>query len=102
MCACKCIGSLNRQGMEALNKGEHGEAVTLLKKAVQQAHDIDSPVYEAKIRNNLALAYQIMGHLDQAHQNFTLALAGIRRKVGEDNPLYTRITGNLSRLEAHN
>lgn len=101
MCACVCLTKLNRDGMEALNRGDYSTATDLLIRAARKAEALGSDVLLAKIRNNLGLLMHVQGLHEQAATNFRLAQRYTARRLGMDNSLYARITANLTKVERH-
>lgn len=101
MCACVCLTKLNKDGMEALNRGDYPAATEMLVRAARKAEALGSDVLLAKIRNNLGLLMQVQGLHEQAATNFRLAQRYTARRVGMDNPLYARITANLAKVEGY-
>ena len=100
MCACKTIGLLNTEGMKACNEGRMDEAVTLLRRAVDQARAMGAATYEAKLRNNLGLVFCLSGQPREAESHLRLALAQVERRVGRGNRLYAHIERNLAAVAA--
>ncbi|MFO7595113.1 MAG: tetratricopeptide repeat protein [Desulfocurvibacter africanus] len=101
MCACVCLTKLNKDGMEALNRGDYLTATELLIQAAHKAEALGSDVLQAKIRNNMGLLMQAQGLHDQAVMNFRLAQRHTAKRLGTDNSLYARITTNLTKIEGH-
>lgn len=99
MCRCKEISTNVRAGMEALNQGRPQDGLVKLQAALKQAQEFGSPIHQAKIRNNMALAFQDLGLPDQARKNYALALHLVAARVGSDNYLYRSISRNLDTLE---
>lgn len=89
---------LAREGMKSCEYGLYGDALFKLEQARLMASN-GHPLHEAKIRNNIALVYQLDGQLDVARNVFTTALNQSDTSWGRGNPLSRIIKRNLNRLE---
>lgn len=92
------LGILNREGMKALARGEHENALFLLHQALARANCFKSKLNEAKVRNNIGLATLLSGNSREAKKQFEQALHIVEQSVGMDNHLYRRIAGNLGSI----
>lgn len=93
------LGLLNREAMKAFNRGNVEDAMFQLIQAGRLAHQMKSPLHEAKIRNNIGLVYQGSGNVEEARVSFRLAQKSAISGAGKDNFLHKVITRNLRRLE---
>lgn len=89
------LGILNREGMKALAKGQHANALFILGQALTRAGCFKTRLNEAKVRNNIGLANLLGGDTGKAREQFELALQIVEDFLGTDNHLYKRIAGNL-------
>lgn len=93
------LGMLNREGMKSFNQGRHNDALFQLIQAGQIARLMESPLHEAKVRNNIGLVHQGLGNLNEAMSCFRLARRQAVKGAGEGNVLEKTIIRNLDRLE---
>lgn len=100
MSILKQLGRLNRAGMQAFNEGRADDALFQLIQADRLARSMDSPLHEAKVRNNIGLVHQGSGNHEEALACFRLAVRDAVAGAGEGNVLHQTISRNLSRLEA--
>lgn len=100
MSRLKQLGILNRAGMVAFNEGRTDDALFQLVQANQLARAMESPLHEAKVRNNIGLVHQGVGNHAEALTCFRLAARNAVRGAGKENSLHKVITRNLTRLEA--
>jgi hypothetical protein len=98
MCKAKCISSLNKKGMQALNDGDLVQAEVLMRQALEKAILLDSQTFQAKIRNNLGLILQSKGSVVEAAHQFFKALTTAEERIGSDNFLYATIDKNYRSL----
>ncbi|GEM_PF-6761102 len=92
--ACE-LKALGRKAMEALNQGDHDQALDLLTQARSRAMVRNLTLHEAGILNSMGLVMQLSGQDEDAKRLFSLALAQVRERIGQDNVLYSRIRQNL-------
>ncbi|WP_207264860.1 tetratricopeptide repeat protein [Desulfovibrio sp. Huiquan2017] len=98
MSTLKQLGILNRDGMRACNEGRPGDALFQLTQADSLARSLNSPLHEAKVRNNMALVYQMSGKYAEARVSFRIAANRAVEGGGEDTGLYRAIMRNLDSL----
>ncbi len=98
MCRAKTLQMLNRLGMRLSGQGEHKAALTLLALALRESLQAGAPMYEAKIRNNIALVLGGAGRHDLARRQLDKAMRLTALKVGTDNRFYKVLHTNLSEL----
>ena len=94
------LGLLNREGMKACNEGRTDDAMFKLVQADRLAQAMDSPLHEAKIRNNIGLVHQMAGKDEEALACYRLAAKNAVKGAGEGNSLHSVILRNLNRLES--
>lgn len=94
----KKLGTLNREGMRACNEGRPGDALFQLTQADSLARAMNSPLHEAKVRNNMALVYQMSGKYEEARVSFRIAAGRAVEGGGEGNVLHRVIMRNLDSL----
>jgi Tfp pilus assembly protein PilF len=94
----KKLGQLNREGMRACNEGRPGDALFQLTQADNLARSMNSPLHEAKVRNNMALVYQMSGKFEEARVSFRIAAGRAVEGGGENNSLHRVIMRNLDAL----
>lgn len=94
------LGHINRRAMDALAKNDHANAIFLLSQALDRARFFPRRLNEARIRNNLGLAYFLTDRQEQARAEFNTALLLVRDDLGEDNVLFRRIKKNLDKTHA--
>jgi len=99
MSRLKKLGMLNREGMKAVNGGRVDDAMFQLIQADRIARDMESPLHEAKVRNNIGLIHQVSGKFDEAFACFRLAEKSAIKGAGKGNMLHKIIARNLTRLE---
>jgi len=99
MSGLKKLGILNREGMKACNQGRLEDAMFQLVQAGLIAKKMDSPLHEAKVRNNIGLVHQLTGDFDGARASFRLAQHFAVKGAGKGNSLEKTISRNLNRLE---
>lgn len=99
MSRLKKLGQLNRDGMNALNCGKMDDAMFQLIQADRLARDMESPLHEAKVRNNIGLVHQAAGRNEEAMACFRLARQSAIAGAGVKTQLRKIIDRNLSRLE---
>ena len=100
MTAMERLNHLNAEGMQACNKGRMDEAFSLLLQADRIAHEVQAPLNQARVRNNIGLLHQVDGNGEEALACFRLAhhtAAGCGGETGEK--LAKIIHRNLNRLE---
>lgn len=100
MSTLKKLGILNREGMRACNEGRPGDALFQLTQADRIARCMDSPLHEAKVRNNMGLVYQMAGKFEEARVSFQIAASRAVEGAGDGNCLHRVITRNLDSLIA--
>lgn len=100
MTRLKRLGMLNRAGMEAFNEGRMEDALFQLVQADQLARSLESPLHEAKVRNNIGLVHQGTGDHDKAMACFKLAARYALKGAGAGNTLHKAIVRNMMRLES--
>jgi hypothetical protein len=100
MSKLKKLGALNREGMRACNDGRPGDALFQLTQADSLARAMNSPLHEAKVRNNMGLVYQMSGKYEEARVSFHIAAGRAVEGAGEDNVLHRIIQRNLDALTA--
>lgn len=98
MSSLKKLGILNREGMRACNEGRPGDALFQLTQADSLARSMNSPLHEAKVRNNMALAYQLSGKFEEARISFRIAVDRAVAGGGEGTCLHKAILRNLDSL----
>lgn len=91
------LGLLIRAGMKAASEDRLEDAVFQLHMALSMARGMDSPLHEAKVRNNLALVHQLRDDLNAARSELRQALEIVENSVGQDNILYRKIADNLDK-----
>ncbi len=96
------LGILNREGMKALSKGQHANALFILKQALARAGCFKTRLNEAKVRNNIGLAILLGGNAEEAKTQFRRALDIVEADIGTENHLYRRIAGNLAAISPCN
>jgi hypothetical protein len=94
------LGILNREGMRACNEGRPGDALFQLTQADSLARSMNSPLHEAKVRNNMALVYQMSGKYEEARVSFRIAAGRAVEGGGEGNSLHRVIMRNMDSLTA--
>lgn len=99
MSKLKILGMLNRAGMNAFNEGRTEDALFQLIQADRLAKSMESPLHEAKVRNNIGLVHQGAGNAEEAKACFRLAARNAVKGAGEGNVLHKIISRNLGRLE---
>lgn len=99
MSRLKKLGLLNREGMKSFNAGKVDDAMFQLMQANVIARQMDSPLHEAKVRNNIGLVQQVAGKTDEALACFRMAERFAIKGAGEGNMLHKIIARNLTRLE---
>lgn len=100
MSTLKKLGLLNRQGMRACNEGRCGDALFQLTQADHLARFMESPLHEAKVRNNMGLVYQMSGKYEEARVCFRIAADRAVAGAGDGNCLHRVISRNLDNLLA--
>jgi hypothetical protein len=100
MSKLKKLGALNREGMRACNEGRPGDALFQLTQADGLARSMNAPLHEAKVRNNMALVYQMSGKYEEARVSFRIAADRAVAGGGEGNVLHRIIQRNLDSLTA--
>lgn len=95
MCAAKEIGNMNKQGMEALSRGNYMNAEFMLHQALRRARTLGADAYTAKLENNLALALNAQGRKAEAARLLCSAIATIEKRIGTENKLYASMLRNL-------
>ena len=93
------LGMLNRKGMQSLNSGNCDDALFQLVQAKGLALTMQSPLHEAKIRNNIGLVHQQTGDTLAALASFQVAEMQALAGAGPDTKLHQVIRRNLSRLQ---
>lgn len=93
------LGMLNREGMKSFNDGRIDDAMFQLIQANGIARQMESPLHEAKVRNNIGLVHQVSGNFDEALACFRLAEKSAIKGAGVGNSLQKVISRNLTRLE---
>ncbi|WP_338668285.1 tetratricopeptide repeat protein [Pseudodesulfovibrio methanolicus] len=96
----KKLGILNREGMRACNEGRSGDALFQLTQADSLARSLNAPLHEAKVRNNMALVYQMSGKYEEARICFRIAAGRAVDGGGQGNVLHRVIMRNLNSLTA--
>lgn len=91
---------LNREGMKACNEGRSDDALFQLLQADRIAKNLESPLHEAKIRNNIGLVHQVAGNDEEALACFRVAAGFAVEGAGEGNRLHKVIVRNLQSLES--
>lgn len=99
MSSLKKLGQLNREGMKSFNDGRMDDALFQLMQADHIARSMQSPLHEAKVRNNIGLVHQMAGEPEAAKACFSVAEDLAIRGAGEGNTLHKVITRNMNRLE---
>jgi len=100
MSTLKKLGLLNRQGMLACNEGRPEDALFQLTQADRLARTMQSPLHEAKVRNNMGLVYQMSGKFEEARVCFRMAADRAVAGAGDNNCLHRTINRNLDNLLA--
>jgi hypothetical protein len=81
--------------MALVRAGDHGVAERVLRFALEMTREYElGPVLEAKAANGLGLAMHAGGKLDEALDDFTVALRLLGGRLGTENRLYGVIHGN--------
>lgn len=93
------LGMLNRAGMRAFNEGRYNDAMFQLMQAKSIARQMESPLHEAKVRNNIGLVHQGAGNIDDALESFRLAAVFAVEGAGEGNILHKAIDRNMAKIE---
>ena len=99
MSPLKKLGMLNRQGMQSLNSGNCDDALFQLVQAERLARSMQSPLHEAKVRNNIGLVHQQSGNSMAAMVSFQVAWEQAVKGAGPDTRLHQVIKRNMSRLQ---
>ena len=94
------LGMLNRAGMDSFNRGRMEDALFQLIQADQLAQSLESPLHQAKVRNNIGLVHQGAGDHEKAMACFRLAERNAVKVAGEGNVLHKAIIRNMAQLEA--
>ncbi|MFW5488319.1 MAG: hypothetical protein ACNI3A_07875 [Desulfovibrio sp.] len=98
MCRAKTLQILNRLGMRLAGQKEHRAALTLLALALRESLQAGSQMYEAKVRNNMALVFGNAGKSALAERQLARAMRLTEAKVGTDNKFYKVLSTNLAGL----
>ncbi|MGE4193966.1 MAG: tetratricopeptide repeat protein [Pseudodesulfovibrio sp.] len=98
MSSLKKLGLLNRQGMLACNEGRCEDALFQLTQADRLARSMESPLHEAKVRNNMGVVYQMNGKFEEARVCFRMAADRAVAGAGDGNCLHRTINRNLDNL----
>lgn len=92
------LGHFNRTAMRAGNDGRVEDALFQLAQAETIARTMETPLHNAKVRNNMGLVNLMAGRLDEAQACFEraedLAVAG----AGEGNVLHRAIRRNMDQV----
>jgi len=94
------LGLLNREGMKAFNNGNIPCAMFQLAQAERLAQYMNSPLHQAKIRNNIGLIHQATGNTAEALACYRLAARSAMVGAGDGSKLQRIIERNLAKLEA--
>ncbi|WP_272699218.1 tetratricopeptide repeat protein [Desulfovibrio sp. Fe33] len=100
MSSLKKLGMLNREGMRACNEGRPGDALFQLTQADSLARSLNSPLHEAKVRNNMGLVYQVSGKYEEARVSYRIAASRAVEGGAEGTGLHRVIMTNLGSLPA--
>lgn len=95
MTTLKRLGTLNRAGMDACREERYEDALFQLTQAERMARLLESPLHEAKVRNNMGIVHQLSGRDDEALKCYRLAERMVREQAGTDNGLYRSIARNM-------
>lgn len=96
----KRLGLLNRAGMQACGEKRLDDALFQLNQAAKVAAQMQSPLHEAKVRNNMGIVHTLAGNVDQARECYDVAARITREQAGTDNGLYRSIMRNLQSAKA--
>lgn len=100
MSILKRLGLLNRAGMQACSEKRLDDALFQLIQAARVAKLMESPLHEAKVRNNMGIVHHLAGNPHEARRCYVLAERITREQAGTDNGLYRSIMNNMKRAEA--
>ncbi|WP_320008162.1 tetratricopeptide repeat protein [Maridesulfovibrio sp.] len=93
MCNLGKAWQLNREGMQACNKGDFEKAENNLKTAIQMSQCKSKKIHRATLHNNLAVVLQMSGKVEEAVKAYDLA-------IGFLNPGHKGQAALIERIES--
>lgn len=100
MCHGKQLKFYNQMGMQLASQGEHKAALMLLGRALRQTRAKRSAMYEAKIRQNMALVLLMSGRNELSQRQFHQAMRITEHSVGTDNRFYQLLVANQQKAQS--
>lgn len=93
MCKLGKAWQLNREGMQACNKGEFKKAESNLRTAIEMSQCKTKKIHRATLHNNLAVVLQMCGKAEEAVHVYDLA-------IGFLNPGHKGQAALIERIES--
>lgn len=93
MCKLGKAWQLNREGMQACNKGEFKKAESNLRTAIEMSQCKTKKIHRATLHNNLAVVLQMCGKVEEAVHAYDLA-------IGFLNPGHKGQAALIERIES--
>ncbi|NDV27760.1 tetratricopeptide repeat protein [Desulfovibrio sp. JC010] len=99
MCKLGKAWDLNREGMQACNKGEFGKAENNLRAAIEMSQCKSKKIHRATLHNNLAVVLQMAGKVEEAVYAYDLAIGFLNAGHKGQAALIERIASKRDELK---